>query len=89
MSQEDYITGRHYRAVRPSERGRQVIHHVLGTGLSRRMPRELEKPVVPHSTGAREVAKHPAGWRPATGGSERWNSFPAAITSPKLFKMLV
>lgn len=53
------------------------------------MLRELEKPAVPHSTGAKEVAKHPVGWRSAAGGAERWIGFPAAVTSPKLFKMLL
>lgn len=53
------------------------------------MLHELEKPAVPHSTGASEVAKHPAGWRSAAGGAERWISFPAAVISPKLFKMFV
>lgn len=53
------------------------------------MLHELEKPAVPHSMGAREVAKHPAGWRSAAGGAERCISFPATITSPKSFKMFV
>lgn len=49
-----------------------------------------QKLAVPHSTGAREVAKHPAGWRrSAAGGAERWISFSAVSTSPKSFKIFV
>lgn len=66
--------GRHYQtalsdcALTPEGQEHDSLHF-----MCRALPMlgKLEKLAVPHSMGAREVAKHPAGWKSAAGEAER------------------
>lgn len=85
MSQEDYVTEWQYQPSCSPSQG-QACDGPCFMCRALLMLHELEKLAVPHSAGAKEVVKHPAGWRSVAGAAE---SFPEAISSPKSFKMFV